>query len=98
MHWMLRQRERRPVTGASPLPPRLGEASGRSLEAGRVADDVVPAVGQVAERVRAPPRTGPRGDVRAAVVGRVERPPRDHDEGVAGIAVDADPAAGPAAP
>src|SRR5438270_3922737 len=58
-------------------------------------DRVVLAVAQVAGGVRAPAWATAAGNVRSAEVGRVERPPGDHDPDVVGIGVDRDPAPGP---
>src|SRR5690242_19632795 len=62
------------------------QAGSEDLQSRRVADHVMAAVGQVAERIRAPPGPITGGNVRAAVVGGVERDPRDHDERVPGVA------------
>src|ERR1700722_16737662 len=82
------------MAGGAPCARPPEAAAGTLSEAGRVTDHVIPAVGEVAGRVRAPPGTGATGDVGAAVVGRVERAAGDDDERVLGIGVDRDPLAG----
>ena len=57
--------------------------------------DVGESVGEVPERVLPPPGAAAGGDVRAAVVGGVEREPGDHDPRVPRVGVDGDPGAGP---
>src|SRR5690349_15469545 len=56
--------------------------------------DVGESVGEVSEWVLPPPGAAAGGDVRAAVVGGVEREPGDHDPRVTRVGVDADPGAG----
>src|SRR5579875_128211 len=63
------------------------------LVAGRVADDVVAAVGEVAGGVGPPARAGAGRDVRSAVVSGVEGATAHDHERVTRVGVDGDPLA-----
>src|ERR1017187_4112565 len=95
MPWILPRRGRREPGGAGGG-RRGGGTSGRTADPGarRMADHVTAAISQVAGGVRAPAWTGAAGDVGSAVIGGVERDPRDDDPGVRGVGVDRDPLAG----